>query len=191
MECCNVREDRHFPPWLFRALFPLRRLLRGPLREVKAYLKNGMTALDAGSGPGFFTPLLSRSVGMSGKVISIDSDGRMVTAVESLAKRKNLDNVTCRIASAASMNFVDDSSVDFLISSGILCCLSDHRGAVSEIKRVLKTTGVAVISVSKHLPESDPRTVTRREWESILREFNVVHRSETFLEMRATVSLQR
>ena len=191
MECCKHVDDRHFSPLFFRAINAIRRVVSPAGRAVRPYVREGFTVADLGSGPGYFTAYLSRLAGTSGKVISVDSDPRMIRYLERFVSRKRLENVTCRVASATDVGFIPDSSVDFVLSSGTICCLLDHDRAVSEIIRILKDTGTAIIAVGKHLPASDPRTVSKEEWNRILSRFNVAENIETHLELRAVVSKKK
>lgn len=189
VDCCKKVNDRHFPPALFMIGGVLRRMFgRTPRSILGTFLKEGMSVVDAGSGPGYFTRYISDSIGKTGKLLSLDSDPRMVMTVEKLCRKKNLSNVAIKEGSAAAMDFIPDQSADFVLSSGVLCCMAEHDKAVSEITRIMKDTGVAMISVSKHLPESDPRTVSKAEWRSILARFNIVSESETAMELKAAVS---
>ena len=49
-----------------------RRLLQNPRKILGTYAKEGMTALDLGCVPGFFSVEMARMVGESGRVVSTD-----------------------------------------------------------------------------------------------------------------------
>ena len=51
---------------------PLRRLLYNPTRILKPWIREGMTVLDFGCGPGFFARAAAELVGPNGKVIAVD-----------------------------------------------------------------------------------------------------------------------
>jgi ubiquinone/menaquinone biosynthesis C-methylase UbiE len=55
-----------------------RRLLQNPGRILKPYIKEGMTVLDFGCGPGFFSIPLAQMVGESGKVFAVDLQDGML-----------------------------------------------------------------------------------------------------------------
>lgn len=59
----------------------IRRWLQNPARLLKPYVREGMTALDFGCGPGFFTLDLARLVGPSGHVIAVDLQPGMLERV--------------------------------------------------------------------------------------------------------------
>jgi ubiquinone/menaquinone biosynthesis C-methylase UbiE len=50
----------------------IRRFLQNPRRILGPYVKEGMTVVDLGCGPGFFTIDLAEMVGESGRVIAAD-----------------------------------------------------------------------------------------------------------------------
>ncbi len=59
----------------------IRRWLQDPRRLLEPYVREGMTALDFGCGPGFFTLDLARLVGASGRVIAVDLQPGMLERV--------------------------------------------------------------------------------------------------------------
>jgi ubiquinone/menaquinone biosynthesis C-methylase UbiE len=55
----------------------LRKLFQNPRRLLKPYIQTGMTVLEVGCGPGFFTLDIAEMVGESGKIIAADvQDGQ-------------------------------------------------------------------------------------------------------------------
>ncbi|MBK9392138.1 MAG: methyltransferase domain-containing protein [Bacteroidetes bacterium] len=56
----------------------LRRMMHKPEKILSPFLKEGMTALDMGCGPGFFTVDLARLVGDGGRVIAADLQQEML-----------------------------------------------------------------------------------------------------------------
>ncbi|NTU84989.1 MAG: methyltransferase domain-containing protein, partial [Chloroflexales bacterium] len=59
----------------------LRRWLQNPRPILEPYVHAGMTALDIGCGPGFFTLELAQLVGPSGRVIAVDLQADMLEKV--------------------------------------------------------------------------------------------------------------
>jgi ubiquinone/menaquinone biosynthesis C-methylase UbiE len=113
-------------------------------------------------------------VGAAGKVYAADSDAKAIKALVAQATRRGLNNVDARACSAADIDFIPSASADFVLAHGLLCCMTDHRGALGQIKRILKPEGTAYLSVSKMAPRKDRRTVGREEWRAILAEFKVL-----------------
>jgi len=56
----------------------IRRWLQNPQKIVGPYIEEGMTVLDVGCGPGFFSVEMARLVGESGRVIACDLQEEML-----------------------------------------------------------------------------------------------------------------
>ena len=83
-------------------------------------------------------------------------------------------NIEGHATSASELNFIGDESVDFVLANGLLCNVPKHRPTVvNEIKRVLKSTGQAYLSLGSYPPFG---FVNRKEWEKILAGFKVERR---------------
>jgi ubiquinone/menaquinone biosynthesis C-methylase UbiE len=55
-----------------------RRLFHNPVRILEDYIAAGMTVIDLGCGPGYFTEALAKLVGEGGKVIAADLQQKML-----------------------------------------------------------------------------------------------------------------
>jgi ubiquinone/menaquinone biosynthesis C-methylase UbiE len=168
--------DHHFP--VFVNDNPVRKLFFSPRRLVAPHVSKGQTVTDVGSGPGFYTLAMAELVGPDGKVYAVDSDAKVIRALEEKARARGLRNIEAHAASAGDMGFIPSGAVDFVFANGALCCVapSEHAAAVSEIKRILKPAGRAFLSVAK-VPMA---YVGLDEWESILEGFKVHKRGEGF-----------
>jgi ubiquinone/menaquinone biosynthesis C-methylase UbiE len=167
-----IRNDKHFPTFAFDNF--LRKLLGKPNRYAD-YVKQGQAVADLGCGPGFFTFPLADSVRMNGRVYAVDSDENAIHAVERKARKKMYDNVDAHVSSAARLDFIEDETVDFVLADGLICCVApqEHPETVSEIKRIMKPGGKALLITST----SSISYVDDLEWESILTDFNVEERN--------------
>lgn len=65
---------------------------------AKLALKPGMRVADVGAGTGYFTPHLSKAVGASGQVVSVDIEPTMVRYMLDRAEREGHANVAVRLA---------------------------------------------------------------------------------------------
>ncbi len=185
--CCS--NDRRLPRLVMDNL--LRRLIVRPKRLVGKYLQAGEIVADLGSGPGFFTLPIAKTVGVSGRVYAVDFDAKSIEALEGKVGKHRLQGVVeAHAASAAEIDFLQDASVDFVFVNGLLCCMLDHAGALRQIRRILKPKGRARLSISKLIRKRDPRAVTKGEWEGILGEFGVLERGESLTQRWALLSLK-
>jgi ubiquinone/menaquinone biosynthesis C-methylase UbiE len=69
-----------------------RRWLQNPEKILEPFIKKGMTALDMGCGPGFFTVALAELVGESGRVIAADVQEGMLLRLKNKIKGTELEN---------------------------------------------------------------------------------------------------
>lgn len=86
--------SEHLCPWWLTYTFdnPLRRLLHPAGQVLGAWVRPGMTVLDAGCGIGHFSLGMARLVGPGGRVIAADLQERSLAAVARRARRARLAN---------------------------------------------------------------------------------------------------
>jgi ubiquinone/menaquinone biosynthesis C-methylase UbiE len=138
-----------------------------------------MIVADLGCGPGYLTLPAADMVGPEGRIYAIDSDAKSIAALIEKANRKGLSStIDVHVSSAAQVPFIPNGTIDLVIAKGLICCMSDHEGALGEIRRILKPGGVAFLSVTKLGSKRDGRWVGRDEWRKILSEFDVQENGE-------------
>ena len=94
---------------------PFRRLLQNPERILKKYIRQGMTVLDLGCGPGFFTLEMARLVGEEGKVIAVDvQEGMLELLRQKLENCELKQRIQVFKSEAQSLGFAD--KVDFILA---------------------------------------------------------------------------
>jgi ubiquinone/menaquinone biosynthesis C-methylase UbiE len=69
----------------------LRRWLQDPHRILGPYVRPGMTVLDFGCGPGFFTIAAAHLVGEGGRVIAVDLQAAMLAKLRAAAGQAGVD----------------------------------------------------------------------------------------------------
>ena len=160
--------------WLRRPpalLDPLRRLSGPPRRLIEPYVKDDQLVADLGCGSGYYTLALAELVGSGGKVYAVDLDKKAIRALVKKAEKGGYRNIEAHAVSAADVSFIKDRSVDFVLANGLLCSMANSRqSAVNEIKRILKSTGKAYISLGFGPPLG---FVDEAEWQKILEGFRV------------------
>ncbi|SRR5712692_665285 len=118
-------------------------------------LKPGEKVLDIGSGAGFDSILAAQMVGPEGRVTGVDMTPEMRTKARSNSALVGLRNTEFIDGLAESLP-LGDSSVDVVISNGVINLCPDKLAVYREIHRVLRAGGrlqIADVVVQKPLPD--------------------------------------
>ena len=108
--------------------------------HIIAPIVGGETVLDIGCGAGTDLLLAARRVGPSGHAIGIDMTETMRDRARRSAVAASLANVEVHDADATALP-LPDSSVDVVISNGVLNLVPEKEKAFTEIRRVLRPGG--------------------------------------------------
>ncbi len=132
---------RIYPWWLgYLLVNPLRKLFQDPVRILSPYIKEGMKAVDIGSGMGYFSIPLAEMVGERGKVISVDIQKKMLNALKNKANRLNLlSRMELTLCNGNSL-CIDkwNNQIDFILAFYVVHEIPDRRNFFSQIYKVLK-----------------------------------------------------
>ncbi len=140
---------------------PIRRWYMRHLLD-RVGVKPGETVLELGCGPGAFTVEAAQRLGPTGKLIAIDIQPGMIAQAERRVRQAGLSNVEFHVASAYDLP-VDDESVDRAFLVTVLPEIPDQMGALRELRRVIKPTGL--LSITEEFLDPDypfPRETLRR-----------------------------
>ncbi len=146
---------------------PSRLELFDPAKVLKEFgIREGLTVLDVGTGPGFYLPYLSKLVGEKGKVYAIDIQDEMVERARKKVEEENLKNVEV-LKSEENRIPLPDNSVDFVFMAFTFHELEDPKAFVEELKRVAKPFAyLAVIDWKKEeRDKGPPPEEVLSEWE--------------------------
>ncbi len=147
--------DHVCPPWVGRLLLsPLRKLVENPKKIFGPFVDEGMVVLEPGCAMGFFTLPLARLVGPEGKVIAVDIQPEMLTALERRASKAGLiDRLDIREAGSEGLGIADLArSADFCALIHVAHEVPDQVHFFSEISNTLKPGGrVLVIEPDWHV----------------------------------------
>lgn len=129
----------------------IRRWLQDPRRLLGPYVREGMTALDFGCGPGFFTADLARLVGPSGRVVAADLQVGML-------ERVRLKIQGTELASRVTLHPCEPDRiglsvpVDFALAFWVIHELPDPAPFFAELRTLLSPGGrVLVVEPPLHV----------------------------------------
>jgi SAM-dependent methyltransferase len=122
----------------------------------KLEMRPGMKVLDAGCGGGRHLSEAFRRKGVS--VVGIDlnrDDALKAHNTTKIMRREGEDGGGSALVMASDVTRLPfaDGSFDIVICSEVLEHIPDHRAAIAEIIRTLKSGGSLVVSVPRYLPE--------------------------------------
>ncbi len=122
-----------------------RRLLQNPRRILKPYVNQGMTVLDLGCGPGFFSLEMATILFDSGKVIAADVQKGMLDKVKDKIKGTKLEKRIglhqCRKESIGITG-----QVDFVLAFYVVHEVPSQETLFKELKSILKQNGKIFIA---------------------------------------------
>ncbi len=139
----------------------VRRWLQNPGRILGPYVREGMTVLDVGCGPGFFSVELARRVGKSGRLIACDLQEGMLQRLREKIRGTDLESrVTLHRCEADRLGVTE--KVDFVLAFYMAHEVPNQDGFLAEIASLLKPDGRVFLV-------EPPIHVSRRAFEETLR----------------------
>lgn len=105
-------------------------------------LRCGESVLDVGVGPGFLAHDMAQLVGDTGQVVGIDNAAAMIEMAR--GRCAGLSQVEIKPGDADNLEFTD-GSFDAVVCTQVLLYVAQIKQALSEIHRVLKPGGRAVV----------------------------------------------
>lgn len=128
--------------WLERAE---REQEEAPRKAVKMLgLEPGMTVADVGAGSGYYSELLAKAVGPSGKVYATDIQPGMVRLLEERVRKKKLPQIQPVLASEGDTG-LPAACCDVILMVDVYHELSDPQLMLRLLRRALKPSGRLVL----------------------------------------------
>jgi ubiquinone/menaquinone biosynthesis C-methylase UbiE len=118
----------------------IRRWLQNPKKIIAPFVNEGMTALDIGCGPGFFSIEIAGLVGSKGKVIAVDLQEGMLQKVSDKIKGTELET-RIRLVKCENDNINVSENVDFILTFYMVHEVPDKLSFFKQLKHVLKEHG--------------------------------------------------
>lgn len=121
-----------------------RRWLQNPTKILQPFIKEGMTVVDLGCGPGFFTVDMAKMVGKSGKVIASDLQEGMLEKVRGKTRGTELEKRITFHKCAENIIGITEQ-VDFILAFYMVHELPDQNAFFQEVKTLLKPNGQLLV----------------------------------------------
>jgi ubiquinone/menaquinone biosynthesis C-methylase UbiE len=122
----------------------IRRYLQNPRKILGPYIEEGMTVLDIGCGPGFFSMELAQMVGKSGRVIAADLQEGMLHKIRDKVQGTELEE-RIKFHKCETNRLGLSENVDFVLAFYMVHEVPDKQGFLNEIKSILKPNGRVLI----------------------------------------------
>ena len=116
---------------------PIRKWFQNPQRILKDHVKEGMTVLDIGCGPGFFSIPMATMVGKTGRVVAADIQEAMLERLKNRISGQDIeDRIQLHLAQAGRIE--TPQSVDFALAFYMVHEVPDQDEFFQELKSILK-----------------------------------------------------
>jgi ubiquinone/menaquinone biosynthesis C-methylase UbiE len=122
----------------------LRRFLQNPRKILMPFIRNGMTVLDLGCGPGFFSIEIARMLGDSGKVIAADLQEGMLEKVRHKINGTKLEK-RIELHKCLEDNIGVNEKIDFVLAFYVIHEVPDQDKLFKELISILKPGGLIFI----------------------------------------------
>jgi ubiquinone/menaquinone biosynthesis C-methylase UbiE len=109
----------------------------------RAGIAAGQTVIDVGAGPGYASLDLAEIVGSAGRVIAVERSRRFLDALEDMARRRGLGNITTVETDVVDASF-GENVADASWCRWVLSFVRDPRAVVDHLARALRPGAVAV-----------------------------------------------
>lgn len=132
-----------------------RRWVQRPRAILGPYVREGMTVLDFGCGPGFFTIALAHMVGESGRVIAADLQEGMLDKVRSKIRGTDIEKrITLHKTEKNRIGLSEQ--VDFALVFYVVHELPDQLEFFQQLASIVKPGGqVLVVEPPLHVSRAD------------------------------------
>jgi ubiquinone/menaquinone biosynthesis C-methylase UbiE len=155
METAN-RNNRVYPAESSEGLInPLRRVFQNPRRILKPYILPGMTILDFGCGPGFFTIDIAKILNESGKVIAADLQQEMLDKLKAKLAGSRLEK-KIELHKCMTDKIGLTARADFVLAFYVIHEVPDRKILFEELRSILKPGGrMLIVEPSFHVSANE------------------------------------
>ena len=142
----NKKEQKHIcPTWGAIGLDNIfRKLVHDPQKMLKPFIKEGMTVLDVGCGPGFFSLEIAKMLNGTGKVIAADVQEGMLKKIRKKIEGTTLEQ-TVKLHKSDFENIGVAEKVDFIFAFWMVHEVRNQEKFLEELTTILKPNGLIFI----------------------------------------------
>ena len=160
----------------------IRRWVQNPQKILGAYIKEGMTVLEVGCGPGFFSIDMAKMVGETGQVIAADLQEGMLEKLRDKIKGTELEG-RIRLHKCEEDKTGVSEDVDFVLLFYVVHEVPNMKEFFKEIATILKPNGqVLIVEPPFHVSKMEFEETIRKAREAGLKE---VERPKVFFSKTA------
>ena len=155
----------------------VRRLLQNPQKILKPYIHEGMTVLDLGCGPGFFSIEIAKMLKDTGKVIAADLQEGMLELVNKKIKGTEIEH-RIELHKCEDNKIGVTENVDFVLVFYMIHEVPNQGNLLRELKSILKPNGkIYIIEPKFH--------VSKKSFEEMINKitdigFEIIDRPKVF-----------
>jgi ubiquinone/menaquinone biosynthesis C-methylase UbiE len=118
----------------------LRKFFQNPVKILKPYIEKGMTVLDLGCGPGFFSVEIAKMVTETGKVIAADLQEKMLEKLGRKIKGTETEKIIELHKCDEDKTGVTEKA-DLILAFWMIHEVPDKQKLFIELKSLLKPSG--------------------------------------------------
>ena len=140
----------------------IRRWFQNPQKILAPYIEEGMTVLDLGCGPGFFSIEMAQMVGKSGRVIASDLQEGMLQKLRDKIQGTELEE-RIRLHKCEDNRIGLSENVDFILAFYMVHEIPNQEVFFNEIESILKPDGkVFIVEPPFHVSKTAFKETIRR-----------------------------
>jgi len=140
-------QHHHVCTWWIAYTFdnPVRKLIHNPHKIFGDYIQEGMTVMDVGCGMGFFSIGMAKLVGVTGKVIAVDLQQKMLDIMLKRARRTGVaDRIMSHRCEADTIGIREPA--DFILAFWMVHEVSDKNHFFRQLLSNLTSKGKILIA---------------------------------------------
>ena len=121
-----------------------RKLVQNPRKILKPYISEGMTVMDLGCGPGFFTIEIAKMLNNSGKIVAVDLQQGMLEKVKDKIKGTSLEK-RIELHKCQEEKIGIEEKFDFVLAFYMVHEVPDQDKLFNEVRSQLNPLGKFLI----------------------------------------------